>query len=97
MKVLGKTSHIANSGKLIVITDKTPPAGAIVFDKNKTKIGKINDIFGPVKTPYVSIRLFKSTNIENLKNNFGEELYISPSNKKKKRGNKPRKTKNKKK
>lgn len=95
MKVLGNTSHIANSGKLIVISDKTPPAGAFVFDKNKNKIGKIVDIFGPVKTPYISIRIFNSTNIENLKNNFGEEVYIS-SNKRKKRGNKSRQKKTKK-
>ncbi len=95
MKVLGNTSHIANSGKLIVISDKTPPAGALVFDKNKNKIGKIVDIFGPVKTPFISIRIFKSANIKNLENNFGEEVYIS-SNRKNKRGNKSRQKKNKK-
>ena len=95
MKVLGNTSHIANSGKLIVISDKTPPAGALVFDKNKNKIGKIVDIFGPVKTPFISIRIFKSANIKNLENNFGEEVYIS-ANRKNKRGNKSRQKKNKK-
>ena len=94
MKVLGNTSHIANSGKLIAISNKTPPAGAFVYNKNKNKIGKIVDIFGPVKTPYISIKLFKSTNIKNLENNFGEELYIS-SNKRKKRRNKSRQKKNK--
>ena len=53
MKFLGNISHLANSGKLIVKTTKTPPAGAFVFTNDKQKIGKVYSIFGPVKNPYV--------------------------------------------
>ena len=41
MKVLGNILHLANSGKLIVKTTKTPPAGAFVFTNDKNKIGRV--------------------------------------------------------
>ena len=87
MKVLGNSLHIANSGKLIARSDKTPTAGGIVFDSNKNKIGKVSYVFGPTKHPYVSIRLFKSANRENIQKNCGEKLFVSKpkSNKPKKR------------
>ena len=37
MKYLGNSLHIANSGKLIARSSKTPTAGGIVFDSNKNK------------------------------------------------------------
>ena len=76
MKVLGNSLHIANSGKLIARSDKTPTAGGIVFDSNKNKIGKVSYVFGPTKHPYVSIRLFKSANRENIQKNCGEKLFF---------------------
>ncbi len=92
MKFLGNSLHIANSGKLIARSDKTPSAGGIVFDSNKNKIGKVNYVFGPTDKPYVSIRLFNSANTDEIQKNYGEKLFVSrPKNKKaKKRGKRPR-------
>jgi len=92
MKVLGKSLHIANSGKLIARSNKTPSPGGIVFDSNKNKIGKVSYVFGPTKNPYVSIRLFKSANKDRIENNCGEKLFVSkPKSKKpRKRRMKPR-------
>ncbi len=92
MKFLGKSLHIANSGKLIARSNKTPPTEGIVFDSDKNKIGKVNYIFGPTNKPYISIRLFNSTDIVKIKKNYGEKLFVSrPKNKKsKKRGNRSR-------
>ncbi|MDO5850059.1 MAG: Gar1/Naf1 family protein [Methanobacteriaceae archaeon] len=77
MKVLGNILHLANSGKLIVKTTKTPPAGAFVFTNDKNKIGRVGRIFGPVKTPYVSINLYRSVNKRDLENRCGEKLFVS--------------------
>ena len=92
MKVLGKSLHIANSGKLIARSNKTPSPGGIVFDSNKNKIGKVSYVFGPTKNPYVSIRLFKSANRDKIEKNCGEKLFVSkPKSKKpRKRRMKPR-------
>ena len=83
MKLLGNSLHIANSGKLIDRSSKTPSSGGIVFDSNKNKIGKVGYVFGPTKQPYVSINLFKSTNLTELKKHYGEKLFVSRPNSKK--------------
>jgi len=77
MKVLGKSLHIANSGKLIARSNKTPSPGGIVFDSNKNKIGKVGYVFGPTKNPYVSIRRFRSANRDQIEKNCGEKLFVS--------------------
>ncbi len=83
MKVLGNSLHIANSGKLIARSSKTPSPGGIVFNSDKNKIGKVSYVFGPTKSPYVSIKLFKSANLDKIKRNYGEKLFVSrPKSKK---------------
>ncbi|WP_458403409.1 Gar1/Naf1 family protein [Methanobrevibacter sp.] len=92
MKFLGNSLHVANSGKLIVRSDKTPSPGAVVYDSKKNKIGKVGYVFGPTKRPYISIRLFRSANRDELDKNSGEKLFVSkPKSKKfRKRRMKPR-------
>ncbi|MBR6024351.1 MAG: hypothetical protein IK044_05225 [Methanobrevibacter sp.] len=86
MKFLGNSLHIANSGKLIARSSQTPTSGGIVFDSRKNKIGKVSYVFGPTKQPYVSIRLFKSANQDEIKRNYGERLFVSkPKSKKNKK------------
>ena len=85
MKFLGNSLHIANSGKLIARSDKTPSPGGIVFDSNKNKIGKVSYVFGPTKKPYISIRLFKSANRNKIEKNCGEKLFVSKPKSKKPR------------
>ena len=85
MKLLGNSLHIANSGKLIARSDKTPTAGGIVFDSKKNKIGKVGYVFGPTKKPYISIRLFKSANRNEIEKNCGEKLFVSKPKSKKPR------------
>jgi RNA-binding protein len=85
MKFLGNSLHIANSGKLIARSDKTPSPGGIVFDSNKNKIGKVSYVFGPTKRPYISIRLFRSADRDRLNKNCGEKLFVSKPKSKKPR------------
>ncbi|ADC46564.1 H/ACA RNA-protein complex component Gar1 [Methanobrevibacter ruminantium M1] len=98
MKFLGNISHLANSGKLIAKSSQTPPAGAFVFTNDKQKIGKVYNIFGPVKNPYISINLYRSVNKRDLESRQGEKLFVSTKremekDKKKKRSNKSKKGK----
>jgi len=86
MKFLGNISHLSNSGRLIARSSQSPPSGAFVFNKDKVKIGKVLDVFGPTKEPYISIGVFKSIGAENFKNNSGEDLYVSINSKNRKKG-----------
>ena len=96
MKFLGNISHLANSGKLIVKTTKTPPAGAFVFTNDKQKIGKVYSIFGPVKNPYVSVNIFRSVNRRDLESRSGEKLFVSTKSEMEKLNKKNRNSKSKK-
>ena len=94
MKFLGNISHLANSGKLIVKTTKTPPAGAFVFTNDKQKIGKVYSIFGPVKNPYVSVNIFRSVNRRDLESRQGEKLFVSTKSEMEKLNKKSKNKKN---
>ena len=94
MKFLGNISHLANSGKLIVKTTKTPPAGAFVFTNDKQKIGKVYSIFGPVKNPYVSVNIFRSVNRRDLESRQGEKLFVSTKSEMEKLNKKSKSKKN---
>ncbi|MGN1362448.1 MAG: Gar1/Naf1 family protein [Methanobrevibacter sp.] len=85
MKILGNSLHIANSGKLIARGKQTPIAGALVFNGKKKKIGKVNTVFGPTKSPYISINLFRSTNRDQIMENYGEKLFVSTNKRNKRR------------
>jgi rRNA processing protein Gar1 len=59
MRELGRVLHIARSGRIIVKTGigtiERNVNGFPVLDINGRKIGKIQEIFGPVISPYASV------------------------------------------
>jgi RNA-binding protein len=58
IKRLGKISHYTDLGNAIIIDPpKLPKIGSNVVSEKMEHIGDVADIFGPVKKPYVSIKL----------------------------------------
>ncbi|MBQ6220617.1 MAG: hypothetical protein IJJ47_12875 [Methanosphaera sp.] len=80
---LGIISHVTSTNKLIVPSNKTPRIGSLIVNKNGKAIGKISDIFGSTKKPYISIK----TSNKFSKANPGEKVYLSPQNKRRRRNN----------
>lgn len=70
---LGNVLHISHRGFIILRTNKTPPIGARVVDKKVKHIGIVQDVFGPVKTPYVAIRPKNAGSSSKL---VGQPLYL---------------------
>ena len=57
MKKLGRCSHISTAtGNIIAKAFFEPKVGLKVFDGNLRKIGTVFDVFGPLSSPYVSIK-----------------------------------------
>ncbi len=81
MKRLGTVLHTIDN-LLIVRADKTLDTGnlnpdSMVVTKSMKKLGKIKELFGPEKNPYISIKIFKEikgSEIINLKN---ERVYLA--------------------
>lgn len=78
---IGIISHITSTNKIIVPSNKTPRIGSLVVNGQNKAIGKINDIFGSTKKPYLSIK----TNPKFKKSKPGETVYLSPQNKKRRK------------
>ncbi|MBR0472854.1 MAG: hypothetical protein IJI98_09195 [Methanosphaera sp.] len=80
---IGTISHITSTNKIIVPTNKTPRIGSTITNNKNQAIGRINDIFGSTKKPYISIK----TSHKYKKAKPGEEVYLSTQNKKRRRKN----------
>jgi len=76
MRLLGKISHISNRGNIIARSKSTPPLGARVFTSQRQLVGKVQDIFGPTKMPYILIKPIRAINLKKFENRVGETLYI---------------------
>ena len=79
MKRLGKVSHYAKQGFLILRSNWAPSLNDVVVDKNLKVIGIVKDVFGPVKMPYIAIKP-KVRNPEEL---VGQILYVDKRRKEK--------------
>jgi RNA-binding protein len=81
LKRLGTVLHAVDN-LLIIRADKTLESSSLypnsmVVTKTMRKIGKVKELFGPEKNPYISIKLFKEikgSEIMNLKN---ERVYLA--------------------
>lgn len=77
LKSLGKYLHTTSQGLAILKLEVIPPIGARVTDREGHLLGQVADIFGPITSPYCSIRLLevRPTRLTSA----GAELYISES------------------
>ena len=58
MRRLGKVLRLSKSGNLLLRLEQypVPIIGAQVCDYKLRSVGVVNNILGPVKTPYVSVK-----------------------------------------
>ncbi len=84
MNRIGRVLHISPSGKAVLKAEKIPRIGDIVLNGEGQVVGKVFDIIGPVKAPYVEVEINYSGKI------IGRMLYASSKQRKKKRGKKRR-------
>tara|TARA_B100000749_G_C18436250_1_gene470187 strand:+ start:1321 stop:1542 length:222 start_codon:yes stop_codon:yes gene_type:complete len=71
VKYLGIAMHIAKSGRLIIKCESETSANSFIFDKRGNKIAKIQEIFGPINSPYISA----ITLSEKAKRVIGKKVY----------------------
>jgi len=84
MKRLGKVSHYAKQGFLILRTDWVPSLNDPVVDKKLTVVGVVKDVFGPVNRPYVAVK----PRVRDPESYVGSLLYVDT----RRRKGKPAKT-----
>ncbi|MGA9099208.1 MAG: Gar1/Naf1 family protein [Methanotrichaceae archaeon] len=79
MKRLGTALHVVQKrlivrGELLEGSEVTTPrVNSLVIDQKKTKIGRVFDIFGPMKHPYIIVRPNKGIDAAA---HVGKKLYV---------------------
>jgi RNA-binding protein len=53
---LGKISHISSSRNLILRAEIAPPLGAPVFNGDAKEVGRVVDVFGPKRGPFIAVK-----------------------------------------
>ncbi|MCD6558438.1 H/ACA RNA-protein complex protein Gar1 [Thermococci archaeon] len=84
MKRLGKVSHYAKQGFLIVRSDWVPSLNDVIVDRDLKVVGIVKDVFGPVKMPYVAVK----PRIKKPEGYLGTILYVDTRKRPKKEGRK---------
>ena len=76
MRKLGIVLHVSNHGYIILRAALFPKVNSAVLTKRMKKIGKVHDVFGPVASPYISVKPFKNLALADLRELRGEKVYI---------------------
>jgi len=74
---IGKVLHVTSNKNIILKAENRAQVGDRVVDENLKPIGKVSDIFGPVSSPYISVK----ADTENLHSLTNRTLYMVPSRK----------------
>ncbi len=74
MQRIGLVLHVGSGKNLILKAEKTPRIGDKVIDELLKPVGTVFDIFGPVSSPYISVK----TKVKEPHDLVGKVLYASP-------------------
>jgi rRNA processing protein Gar1 len=72
MRLLGRVLHLGARGP-ILRTPEAPKLGQPVFNSKRKRVGNVQDIFGPVKNPYVVLKPASGVSAESL---VGSPVYV---------------------
>lgn len=56
MQKIGRVIHVSRGKNVIIKAEKPPKIGAEVVDERLKPVGTVFDVFGPVASPYVSVK-----------------------------------------
>jgi rRNA processing protein Gar1 len=76
---LGRALRISPSRNIIIKVEAVPRIGERVVDENLKAVGKVFDVFGPVSSPYVSVK----PTIQEPEKLTNKLLYVLPSKRRK--------------
>ncbi|MCD1296162.1 H/ACA RNA-protein complex protein Gar1 [Methanocella sp. CWC-04] len=79
MKRLGIVSHLSAHGYLIVRSEDSslPRINAKIVNKKMDRIGTVYDVFGPEKSPYISIKLDRKMTQSGVQALMKERVYVA--------------------
>ena len=80
LKRLGHVLHVSSSRNLILKAESLPKINSEVVDENLKFVGTVFDVFGPVSSPYISVKPAKPEPRRLIE----KTLYTTPSTRRRK-------------
>jgi len=81
LKKIGRVLHISPGEKAVIKTLKPLRIGEKIFDENRRFVGRVSDVFGPIKSPYIEVDITSGEPSKLV----GKMLYQSLPEKRKRR------------
>jgi rRNA processing protein Gar1 len=75
LQIRGKALHTTSRG-LVVRVDQAPNMGQTALDSAGEYLGRVLDVFGPVKSPYAVIKPDSGLSKANLAKLVGSDIYM---------------------
>ena len=75
MRIVVKVLHMTPRG-LVARGDSAPRMGQIVLDSSDKRIGNVSDIFGPVKSPYFTVKPASGVSKADLEKLVGSNMFM---------------------
>jgi rRNA processing protein Gar1 len=72
---LGRAIHVTPSRNIIIKVETPPKIGEKIVDEQLRQIGTVSDVFGPVSSPYVTVK----PTVEHPGLVINQMLYAIPS------------------
>ena len=76
MRRVGTVVHVSSHGYIILKAEFFPTINSAVVTKRMKRIGTVHDVFGPVTSPYVSVKPSRNLTPASLQELCGEKVYI---------------------
>lgn len=86
MRKLGRVIRIRGKRKLIVKANFVPRVLQVIYDDHLRPIGRVYDVFGPVRSPYVSVMVSPEISENSIELLLNKPLYIKTPSKRFKKG-----------
>jgi RNA-binding protein len=75
MKKLGVVHNLSYKGDILVKASFAPRTGDKVLDASKRPLGRVKRVFGPVRSPYVTVETAQDPTLGLI----GSDVYIEVS------------------
>jgi len=76
LRRVGTVVHVSSHGYIILKAEFFPKIDSPIVTKRMKKIGTVQDVFGPVASPYVSVKPSERATLAGLRELRGEKVYV---------------------
>ncbi|MFP3130552.1 MAG: Gar1/Naf1 family protein [Nitrososphaeria archaeon] len=71
LKKVGVVYHLTKSNNIVIKAEDIPEINETVYLKNKSELGKVIEVFGPVSSPFILVKYNGKNAVKE-----GEEVFV---------------------